>query len=104
MIERLKNRATILALAAAGLTALGVGGVAVAQSGDGPGKPKSEVQQRGEHDAGERGEKDDANERGEKEDADEKGDESDANEKGEHGDANEKGEHGDADERGEHAR
>jgi hypothetical protein len=34
MIERLKARPTLAALAAAAVTALGVGGVAVAQSGD----------------------------------------------------------------------
>ena len=35
MIERFKSRPTLAALAAAAITALGVGGVAVAQSGGG---------------------------------------------------------------------
>ena len=39
MIERLKARQTLMALAAAAVTALGVGGVAIAQSGNTATKP-----------------------------------------------------------------
>jgi hypothetical protein len=82
MIDRLKNRATLFALLAAGLTALGVGGVAIAQSGgDTPAKATQSAKER-EADAP--GDKGDANEKGEKgDDAKEKGDRGDgANEKG----------------------
>jgi hypothetical protein len=83
MIERLKSKATLFALLAAGLTALGVGGVAIAQSGGGD-KPQPAASVK-EREADSPGEKDDANEKGEKDDANEKGDKDDANEKGDKG-------------------
>jgi hypothetical protein len=75
MIDRLKNRATLFALLAAGLTALGVGGVAIAQSGgDKPAKTAQSAQER-EDGPGDKG--DDANEKGDKgDDANEKGEQS----------------------------
>jgi hypothetical protein len=51
MIERFKSRPTLAALAAAAITALGVGGVAVAQSGGGtadqPAQGQSAPEQQG---------------------------------------------------------
>jgi transcription termination factor Rho len=101
MIERLKNRATVFALLAAGLTALGVGGVAIAQSGGG-GAPAKATQER---EADQPGDKGDANEKGEQgDDANERGERAgDREEKGDKTDAGERGEHGDADDGGSHA-
>jgi len=44
MIERFKSRPTLAALAAAAITALGVGGVAVAQSGSTPADGPTQAQ------------------------------------------------------------
>lgn len=85
MIDRLRSRATLFALLAAGLTALGVGGVAIAQSGgDTPAKATQSAKER-EADAP--GDKGDANEKGDKgDDANEKGDAHDGGSDAEDGD------------------
>ena len=75
MIDRLKSRATLFALLAAGLAALGVGGVAIAQSGGGD-KPKPAASVK-EREADSPGDKDDANEKGDKDDANESGEQDD---------------------------
>jgi hypothetical protein len=94
MIGRLKNRATLFALLAAGLTALGVGGVAIAQSGgDSPSKAAQTTKEREADPPGGRG---DANEKGEKGDREEKGDKGeDAGDTGEHGEQGNDAEDGD---------
>ena len=95
MIERFKSRPTLAALAAAAITALGVGGVAVAQSGSTPADQATQAEsgaaeqpgaensatdrdnvqdENGNDDASEQGEANDKGEANEKADGSEKAD------------------------------
>ena len=107
MIERFKSRPTLAALAAAAITALGVGGVAVAQSGGTPADQATHAQSGaaeqpgGENSATDRDNvqdengKDDASEKGE---ANEKADGAEGSEK-----ADDDGADGHADQPGDDA-
>lgn len=86
MIERFKSRPTLAALAAAAITALGVGGVAVAQSGTTTPDQPSQAQSGPAEQENTAADRDNVQDENGKDDANEKGE---ANDKGE---ANEKAE------------
>lgn len=100
MIDRFKSRPMLAALAAAAVTALGVGGVAVAQSGSstpsGQGQAQGQPEQQGapENSAADANEKADPNEKAdgnEKPDANEKAGSEKADDDGPGGHADEPG-------------